>query len=271
MKYMIPPNYNEGKVKIAGIISFRMLIELIIAVGVVLVLENLVIPDFLKGIPKLVIMVISALVVAAIAGFGVDGMPLSKVITNYLNFQAGKRKLSFRQIKKRVKASQASQRKLNELKEVHDKVNDIKEENYKTRILDQFRLDTIFRYNERYTQQKIPIKTVYNGMVQMKDDSFVKIIEIEAINFATKNANEKDALMAAFSGYNKVFDTQVHWKKMTFMSNANKHIKYIHNTIKDSREENRKILTLADELCTFITNECSFNTFSHRFFFDSTV
>lgn len=266
MKYMIPPNYNEGKVKIAGIISFRMLIELIIAVGVVLVLENLVIPDFLKGIPKLVIMVVSALVVAAIAGFGVDGMPLSKVITNYLNFQAGKRKLSFRQIKKRVKASQASQRKLNELKEVHDKVNDIKEENYKTRILDQFRLDTIFRYNERYTQQKIPIKTIYNGMVQMKDDSFVKIIEIEAINFATKNANEKDALMAAFSGYNKVFDTQVHWKKMTFMSNANKHIKYIHNTIKESREENRKILTLADELCTFITNECSFNTFSHRFF-----
>ena len=60
--------------------------------------------------------------------------------------------------------------------------------------------------------QHIPIKQIKNGIIEMKDGRFVKIIEVMPVNFGLKNDMAQKRIINAFRGYLKVAPDKGHIK-----------------------------------------------------------
>ncbi|MDO4289320.1 MAG: hypothetical protein Q4C55_09050, partial [Eubacterium sp.] len=164
---MIPPNFDDGAFKLGGLVTWRRLIEAGASGFLSVLLGNLLIPSLLGGAFKgLIIFVITALVVL-LTLVGIAGESPLCCLAGWQRFLKNRRRLSFRKPMRRVPLK-ASGEKWRPFKRVV------------------------------CTQQLVPVEKIYQGMAAMKDGSFVKILEFDAVDFIAMEAAERRGVLAEF-------------------------------------------------------------------------
>lgn len=264
---VIPKNYYSGYFKFLGMVYVRNCIEGLIFSFVLWNLLQWTIGQFLPYYVAAVTFAIICLVVFIVSAVGIRGLPLSKFIYIYIKFRLGKRHLSFRRIMKRKNLS-AENKMLLENKKLErrtkkrgrkkedEETNDITKdsdsmgeeklpekleelENFQTFLRNFLGVENIDLKpkNERYTQEFIEIKNIFNGVVETTNGYYVKIIEFEPLNFIMKSDSEKEQIINTFAGYMKIAPTNIQLKQMTMHSNYNTYISYVEAKLAELKDK----------------------------------
>ncbi len=115
-----------------------------------------------------------------------------------------------------------------------------------------------------YVQDFINIKDIRAGIIETKDKRYLKIIEIEPINFNLRSEEEKTDIISSFYSFFKVSNIKLQFKSMTFKADSQKHINTILNDLQN--EDNKKTIELGQNYINFVQDFGAKNAFTRRFF-----
>ena len=102
-------------------------------------------------------------------------------------------------------------------------------------ILDGYMPDMSTPY---YTQDYVPVKNIYGGVIQTKDDRFLRIVEVLPVNFASKSWQEKDDIISEFGGWLSIAPVNIQIKIITDDSDPQKIINKVLDRVKADGDTN---------------------------------
>lgn len=82
-----------------------------------------------------------------------------------------------------------------------------------------------------YVQDFIPIKNLKHGIIETTDGRFLKILEIEPINFMLRSTDEQAEIIYSFSSWLKIAPVKLQFKSITKRADCRKHIENLTNEI----------------------------------------
>lgn len=88
----------------------------------------------------------------------------------------------------------------------------------------------------------LPIDRIENGIIYTKDRRFVKIIEIEPINFLLRSAWEQKGIIYSFISYLKVGPIKIQFKVLTKRADINRHLKTVETELEQETDEGCRML-----------------------------
>ena len=71
------------------------------------------------------------------------------------------------------------------------------------------------KYYENSTQEWLSIENINNGIIELKDGRYVKVIEILPVNFYLKSEVEQENIIYYFASYLKVAPDNIQIKVLT--------------------------------------------------------
>lgn len=75
-----------------------------------------------------------------------------------------------------------------------------------------------------FVQDYIPIKSLEHGIIETTDGRFIKILEIEPINFMLRSDDEQYSIICTFASWLKISPVQLQFKVITRKADSDKHI-----------------------------------------------
>ena len=120
------------------------------------------------------------------------------------------------------------------------------------------------KYKEDFVQNYIPIKNIANGIIETTDGRFIKIIEIEPINFVLRSEEEQYNIICSFASWLKIAPVRMQFKSITRQSDTNKHIENVLADIKN--EKNKSCIELSKDYIELIKNVGNREALTRRFF-----
>lgn len=84
-----------------------------------------------------------------------------------------------------------------------------------------------------YVQDFIPIKKIRDGIVETTDGRFLKILEIEPINFLLRSAAERMDIIYSFAAWFKISNIKVQFKSITKKADSERHIALLKKDMQD--------------------------------------
>lgn len=114
------------------------------------------------------------------------------------------------------------------------------------------------------TQSFLPIRDVKDGIIQTKDDRYVKLMEFQPINFELRSPDEQATIISQFSAAIRSMPKTVHIKITTTPSDVTPFI----NDLRDryNAEDNEGCRTLIADQMQYISNVSRTQGVSRRFF-----
>jgi len=110
-----------------------------------------------------------------------------------------------------------------------------------------------------------PIEKIANGIIYTKDRRYVKIVEVEPINFLLRSEREKRNIIYSFISYLKISPNKVQFKVLTKSANINKHLETITREMAEESDERCRILQ--EDSLNLIKQIGSKEAVSRRFFY----
>lgn len=95
-------------------------------------------------------------------------------------------------------------------------------------------------------------KFLSNGIIKLKNNSYIKIIKIIPINFNLKSDLEKDAILNSYKIFLKTFNSDIQILIQSSKENLSKHISQIKE--KNVNQNNQNLLELSNNYIQFIEN-----------------
>jgi hypothetical protein len=89
-----------------------------------------------------------------------------------------------------------------------------------------------------YTQDLVPIKDIAYGLIMTTDNRYLKILEIEPINFMLRNADEQENIIQNFAGWLKVCPAKMQFKIVTRSADAMKYVDNLMEMLKNEKNAN---------------------------------
>ncbi len=120
------------------------------------------------------------------------------------------------------------------------------------------------RKKESFTDDLIPVENIRNGIVHLKDGRFIKILEVEPINFLLRSEREQKSIISAFASWMKISPVKIQIKILTKKADISKHLNAIERDM--SRETNPKCRELQMDYYNLIRNIGSREAITRRFF-----
>jgi len=96
-----------------------------------------------------------------------------------------------------------------------------------------------------YVQDFIPIKEIRNGIVELTDGRYIKILEIEPINFSLRSGEEQNMIISNFAGWLKIAGIKIQFKSITKKADSEKHIEMLKRDMYGETNEHTKELSKA--------------------------
>ena len=115
-----------------------------------------------------------------------------------------------------------------------------------------------------YVQDFIPVKNIRHGIVETTDGRYIKILEIEPINFMLRSEEEQFGIISSFANWLKISPMRLQFKSVTRKADSEKHIAMLREELK--RENNPKCKELAEEYIGLIRDVGSREALTRRFF-----
>lgn len=113
-------------------------------------------------------------------------------------------------------------------------------------------------------QEWLPFeKILENGIIKLKDNSYVKIMKITPVNFNLKSSLEKEAILNSYKIFLQTIEFDI---QILIQSNKENLLEHISN-IKNQEEKNEKIINLSNKYINFIQKINSENKSSSKNYF----
>lgn len=265
--YVIPPNFIDSGTLFGGMLKARNAIEagvLLLAVGI---------PVFALGVPlttKIIILCLTALPLALFALVGIGGESLSSFALIFLRYLKNRRVVGL-QDEDNDAADRPAKRKATPKKQ--------RAKNKKERREDfPAEFDEVSRYSRRQkakaklphrekrtpkekqphreravkeparlaclnpVAEYIPIEKIENGVIYTKDRRFVKIIEVEPINFLLRSAREQSNIIYSFISFLKISPVKLQFKVLTKRADINRHLETVRSELAQETDEGCRML-----------------------------
>lgn len=88
-----------------------------------------------------------------------------------------------------------------------------------------------------YTQDYVPIKNIYGGVIHTKDERFLRIVEVLPVNFESKSVAERDDIIHEFGGWLSVAPVNIQIKIITEESDPKKIIDKVKARYEQDKDE----------------------------------
>lgn len=75
-----------------------------------------------------------------------------------------------------------------------------------------------------FTQDFIPIKNLEHGIIETTDGRYIKILEIEPINFMLRSEEEQYEIICSFASWLKISPVHLQFKSITRKADSDKHM-----------------------------------------------
>ena len=115
-----------------------------------------------------------------------------------------------------------------------------------------------------FVQPFLPVKEIQNGIVETRDGRYIKILEIEPINFMLRSADEQFNILSSFASWLKISPMQLQFKSVTRKADSAKHVALIRKELAD--EENESCRKLGEDYIRLIKDVGSREALTRRFF-----
>ena len=80
------------------------------------------------------------------------------------------------------------------------------------------------RKKDQTLEDYLPVEKIENGIVYTTDGRYVKILEIEPINFLLRSAREQQGIIYSFISYLKISPVKLQIKMISKKADINKHL-----------------------------------------------
>lgn len=114
------------------------------------------------------------------------------------------------------------------------------------------------------TQSYLPIRDIRNGIVETTDGRYLKILEIEPINFALRSDEEQYNIISSFASWLKISPMRLQCKAITRRADSDKHVALVKQEL--SQEENPQCRAMGEDYLRLIQLVGSREALTRRFF-----
>ena len=115
-----------------------------------------------------------------------------------------------------------------------------------------------------FVQDFIPIKDMHYGVIETTDGRYIKILEIEPINFMLRSSEEQFGIISSFANWLKISPVRLQFKSITRKADSDKHVSMVKEELE--AEENEKCKQLGDGYIRLIKDVGSREALTRRFF-----
>ena len=115
-----------------------------------------------------------------------------------------------------------------------------------------------------FTQDFIPIKNLEHGIIETTDGRYIKILEIEPINFMLRSEEEQYEIICSFASWLKISPVYLQFKSITRKADSEKHIAMLRNEMET--EESEQCKKLSEGYIRLIKDVGSREALTRRFF-----
>ena len=115
-----------------------------------------------------------------------------------------------------------------------------------------------------FVQNFIPIKDIKHGIIETTDGRFIKILEIEPINFTLRSSEEQFGIISSFASWLKISPAKLQFKSITRKADSDKHIAMVRKELES--EENEQCRKQGEDYIRFIKEVGSREALTRRFF-----
>lgn len=120
------------------------------------------------------------------------------------------------------------------------------------------------RKKDQTLEDYLPVEKIANGIVYTTDGRYVKILEIEPINFLLRSAREQQGIIYSFISYLKISPVKLQIKMISKKADINKHLEQ--SQLELERETDPHCQELQRDYIQFVQNLSSREAVSRRFF-----
>ncbi len=96
-----------------------------------------------------------------------------------------------------------------------------------------------------YSDTFIPVKNISDGIIETSDNRYLKIMEIEPVNYLLRSAHEQNSIIATFASWLKISPVKMQFKSVTRKADSEKYIKSLQ----------RDLMSVTDKECSELAKE----------------
>jgi len=263
--YVIPPNFIESGKLFGGMFKLRNAIEAgVLAGGCGMLVFK--IPVSLTT--KIIILCVTSLPLAIFGLIGVDGESLSEFVINVFKFLKNRRVL-YRSDVDKLENISSFRLKIKKNKFLDMTIGKILDRKRHKRFVKYEKLRKASKDGKLIkkamdTESYINIKKIENGVIFTRDGRYLKILEIEPINFLLRSAREQRSIIYSFVSYLKIAPVKMQFKVIAKKADINKHLNQVNEEMRSETDERCKMQQL--DYIRFIKQIGTKEAVSRRFF-----
>jgi len=254
--YIIPPNFIDSGTFFGGMFKARNAIEasvLLLVVGI---------PVFLLGVSlttKIIILCLTALPLALFALIGISGESLTSFALIFFRYLKNRRVLGVQHTddvaehrpQRTAKRKKQVKHKKNSDEDFPAEFDEVNRYSRKSKVREKLsRREKVAKASTRSetpaflnpVAEYIPIEKVENGMIYTKDHRFIKIIEVEPINFLLRSAREQRNIIYSFISFLKISPIKMQFKVLTKRADINRHLDTVRSELAQETDEGCRML-----------------------------
>jgi len=269
--YFIPPNFLTSGRLFGGAVRIRNAIEaaiLVLATGIPIVQ----LPFSLTT--RIILLCLIPLPLGIFGVIGIEGDALTEFLLNWIRWLKNRRILYRSDTEQQKPVPQKS--KTVSMHQPPEQLGiTIKQPKAKTHKKKQRKKRTLQRKNkpvrktvndrkrEHSTEELIPVKDIRNGIVELTDGRYIKILEVEPINFLLRSVREQKNIIHGFASWLKISPVKIQIKVLTKKADISKHLNAIERDME--RETDPKCRELQQDYYNLIKTIGSREAITRRF------
>ena len=264
--YYIPPNFLTSGRLFGGAIRIRNAIE----AGVLVVLTGLpIILLPLSLTTRIIILCLITLPIGIFGVIGIEGDALSEFLISFIKWMKNRRKLyrSDASVPQPVPENKSPSKPHQPPEQLGIKIKKAPAKRKKKRRKPQPKPKSSkpakARKKENSTEDLIPVKDIRNGIVYLTDGRYIKILEVEPINFLLRSAREQKNIIFSFASWLKISPVKLQIKVVTKKADISKHLNAIERDM--DKETDPKCRELQQDYYNLIKTIGSREAITRRF------
>lgn len=115
-----------------------------------------------------------------------------------------------------------------------------------------------------FVQDFIPVKDINYGVIETIDGRYIKILEIEPINFMLRSSEEQFGIISSFASWLKISPMRLQFKSITRKADSDKHVAMVKKELEN--EDNEQCKHLGEGYIKLIKDVGSREALTRRFF-----
>lgn len=96
--------------------------------------------------------------------------------------------------------------------------------------------------NIEFVQDFLPIRDLHHGIIETTDGRYIKILEIEPINFMLRSEDEQFSVISSFASWLKISPMKLQFKSITRTADSDKHVAMVRRELETETSEQCRCL-----------------------------